>query len=249
MRTRPALGLAVAALLTLALTACGGNDSDSAKKSAADEPTSQEAGGPDLAGIPDVVAEVNGEEITKDEFVLLYTAQFKQAELQSQTSGQEPDEETLKKQAADNLVDTELLSQEAESRGISASDEDVDAELAALADQYDLGSTDELLTALEKQGTTADQARDQVETQVLIEKLVTDEKGSVEPTKKEVRDLYDQAKLQQEQMGEAAGEQTVPPFAKVRDQLVERLTSDRIGKGAQVLVKKLRKDADITINL
>lgn len=224
--------------------------------SASDERTSQdsakgppEAPEPDLDGIPDVVAEVNGEEINKDEFVALYKAQFQQAAMQSQTSGEEPDEKALKKQAVDNLVDTELLMQEAQSRGISASDEDVDAEFASLAEQYDMASADELVAALEEQGTTEDQARDRVETQVVVEQLVTDEQGSFEPTEKEVRELYAQAKKQQEQMGEQAGQQTIPSFADVREQLVEQATSQRSSEGAQALVKKLRKDADITISL
>ena len=37
-------------------------------------------------------------------------------------SGQAPDEDALKKQTVDDLVDTELLAQEAESRGIEVSD-------------------------------------------------------------------------------------------------------------------------------
>ena len=252
MRTRPALGLLVAAAM-LALTACGGNDSEPKSSSASDEPTSQESANdqpdgaePDLAGIPDVVAEVNGEEITKDDFAAVYTAQFQQAQM----SGQAPDEEALKKSTVDNLVDTELLTQEADSRDISVSDEDVDAELDSLAKQYDMGSADDLLAALEKQGTTEEQARDQVETQVLIEQLVTDENGSVDATEKELRKVYAQAKKQQQKSGaKASKEQKIPPFAEVRDEIAQQAKSERVGKGAQALVTQLRKDADITINL
>ena len=253
-RTRTVLGV-VAAGAMLTLSACGGGDSDSAdagkEASASDSPSASadasQGAGPDLEGIPDVVAEVNGEEVTKDEFVPVYESQFQQAAMQSQMSGQAPDEEALRKQTVDNLVDTELLTQEAESRGIEVSDEDVDAELTALAKQNQMGSAEELLEAVAKNGLTEEQARSQVETQVLVEQLVADEDGDAEPTDKELRALYAQAKQQQAQSGQKA--QKIPPFAQVRSQLAEQARAEQVGKVAQALVDDLRKDADITINL
>ena len=193
------------------------------------------------------MAEVNGEEVTKDEFVPIYSATFQQAAAQAQMGGQAPDEDALKKQTVDDLVDTELLAQEAESRGISVSDEDIDAELETLAEQNQMGSAEELLEAVEKQGMTEDQARAQVETQVMVEQLVDDEDGPIEPTEKELRALYAQAKKQQAQSGQQG--QEIPPFAQVRDQIEEQATAEQVGKVAQSLVDDLRKDADITINL
>jgi len=253
-RTRTVLGL-VAAGAMLTLSACGGGDSDSAsadKEASASDSPSASAGAsqgaePDLEGIPDVVAEVNGEEVTKDEFVPVYESQFQQAAMQSQMSGQAPDDEALKKQTVDNLVDTELLTQEAESRGIEVSDEDVDAELTDLAKQNQMGSAEELLEAVAKNGLTEEQARSQVETQVLVEQLVADEDGDAEPTDKELRALYAEAKQQQAQSGQKG--QKIPPFAEVRSQLVEQAKAEQVGKVAQALVEDLRKDADITINL
>ena len=254
MRTRTALGLVAAASL-LVLSACGGSSDDASradKDASASESAQRErrprrrlTGGPDVSGIPDVVAEVNGEEVTKDEFVPLYQAAFQQAAAQAQTSGQAPDEEQIKKQTADDLVSTELLAQEAESRGIEVSDDDVDAELEDIAKQNQLGSADELLEAIEKNGMTEDQARDQVETQLLVEGLVEDEDGSTTPTEKELRAIYAEAKQQ------AAGQQgqKIPPYAQVRDQIAEQARTEQVGKVAQALLEDLRKDADITINL
>lgn len=249
-RTTTALG-AVAAAALFTLTACGGgggSDAQADKADKSEEPTSQESsdGGPDLSGIPDVVAEVNGEEVTKDEFVAVYETQFQQAAMQAQAGGEQPDEAALKEQTANNLVDTELLAQEAESRGISVSDEDVDAELESLAKDNQLGSVDELVAALDKQGVTEDQARSQVEIQLTVEQLVDDESGSAEPTEKELRTLYAQAK---EQALASEQGQKIPPFAEVRDQLEQQAKSEEVGTVAQKLVDELRKDADITINL
>lgn len=259
-RTRTILGsLAVAAVLTLSACSGGGSDSDAADKpekkdasASADASAGASDGAsavakPDLDGIPDVVAEVNGEEVTKDEFVPIYEASFAQASAQSQMSGQAPDEDALKKQTVDDLVDTELLSQEAESRGIEVSDDDVDAELDTLAEQNGMGSGEDLLKAVSAQGVTEDQARAQVETQVMVEQLVADEDGPVDPTEKQLRAIYDRAKEQQAEAGDQA--QEIPPFAQVHDQLEQQAKAQQVGQVAGTLVKQLRKDADITINL
>lgn len=249
MRTRTVLGL-VAAASMLVLSACGGgSDSSSsdtdASASESSSASADSSGGPDVSGIPDVVAEVNGEEVTKEEFVPLYQAAFQQAAAQAQTSGQAPDEEQIKKQTADDLVSTELLAQEAESRGIEVSDDEIDAELEEIAQQSQLASADELLAAIAENGMSEDQARNQVEMQVLVEKLVEDEDGSTTPSEKELRAIYAQAKEQ------AAGQQgqKIPPYAQVRDQIAEQARTEQVGKVAQSLVEDLREDADITINL
>ena len=257
---RATLAATVAAAL-LALSACGGGDGSDEGGKATDEPTSQEsakdsgtdseAPQPDLEGIPDVVAEVNGEEVTRDEFVAVYEPQFQQAAMQAQMTGQEPDEDALKKQTAENLVDTELLAQEADSRGLEVTDKDVDAELTTIAKQNQLGSAQELLDALEKQGTSEEQARSQVEVQVMVEQLVADESGPIEPTEKELRALYEQAKKGAQAQAQQQGgqQQEIPPFAKVRTQLEEQAKQQEVGQVAQDLVDGLREDADITINL
>ena len=251
-RTRTVLGLLLAAAL-LALSACGGSgeseSSTSTEEQSSESPSAPSGSEPDLSGIPEVVAEVNGEEVTKDEFVPTYEAQFQQAAMQAQMQGGEaPDEEALKEQTADNLVDAELLRQEAESRGIEVSDEQVDDKLTQLAKQNQLGDAQALLDALAKQGTTEDQARAQVETQVLVEGLVEDEAGDLEPSEKELRELYQQVKQQQAAAGQQGG-QPVPSYAKLKPQLEQQAVSQEQNKVAQELVDELRQDADITINL
>ncbi len=257
-RIRAVLGLVTAAAL-LSLSACGaGSGSDDADTSSttsesptesADAAAGAEADAgpqPDLEGIPDVVAEVNGEEVTKDEFIPIYESQFAQAAAQAETTGQAPDEDALKQQTIDDLVSTELLAQEADARGIEVSDDAVDAELEDLAAQNQLSSGEELLAAVEAQGVSPEQARDQVETQLMVEQLAADEDGSLEPTEKELRTLYAQVK---EQAAQSGGAQQIPPFAQARTQLVEQATSQKIGEIAGALVEDLRKDAEIRINL
>lgn len=246
-RPRPVLGLLLAAAL-LALSACGGGGSESSGSTEESSESSSAASGSDLSGIPEVVAEVNGEEVTREEFAAPYEAQLQQATMQAQMGGGEaPDEEALQQQTADSLVDAELLRQEAESRGIEVSEEDVDAKLTELAEQNQLDSAQALIDALEKQGTSEDAARSQVETQVLIEGLVDDEAGDIQPSEKELRALYQQVQQQQAQAGKQA--QPLPPYAKLKPQLEQQAVTQEQNTVAQQLVEELRQDADITINL
>ena len=85
----------------------------------------------------------------------------------------------------------------------------------------------------------------------MVEQLVADEAGPSEPTEEELRTIYAQAKKAAQQQAQAAGGQAqqVPPFAEVRDQLVEQAQTEQVGAVAMDLVEELRKDADITINL
>ncbi|WP_160007253.1 SurA N-terminal domain-containing protein [Nocardioides sp. AX2bis] len=254
MPTRTTLaGLAAALLL---LTACGGGGEDEpsgessassdSSESAAAEPEGSE---PDAADVPEVVAEVNGEEITRDEFTVAYAALTQQATAQAQAGGAQPDEDTLKEQTAQNLVDTELLRQEADARGIDASEQAVDDEITSLAEQNQLPSAQAFLDAVAEQGTSEDVVRDQVETQLLVEGLVADEAGQeIEPTEKDLRTLYQQVKQQQSQSGQQAT-QAIPPFDQVRAQLKDQAVSEEQGRVAQSLVDGLTEDADITINL
>src|SRR5699024_8163735 len=136
------------------LAACGGSDgSDSGSDSKQSEESNKAAGEPDLSGIPDVVAVVNGDKIGKDEFVQSYTAQYQQTAMQSQQSGEMPKEKELTNHEAEGLVSKQLLLQEADKQGVKASDKQVDKLLDNLAQQGGAKSKKEILSQRkEKQG-------------------------------------------------------------------------------------------------
>lgn len=248
-RIKPLAGVVLATLLAFT-AACSSEDSDDKSSSEDSSAQGDQSQAPGLDDLPDVVAEVNGEDVTKDEFVATYEMALQQATQQSQMTGEKPDEDAIKKQTADELVDTELLVQEAANRDIAASDKDVEKRLTGLAKQNQLGSVKEFLAALEKQGTTEDFARDQIKIQIVVERLVKDETGPIKPTNAALRKLYGQAVAQAKAAQEQGGQkQEIPPFGKVKSQLVEQAKTNEQGKAARTLVKFLRKDADITVNL
>ena len=238
-----------------ALAACGGETADETKEEAApqEEAAATEEGSaeqpempePDLEGVPDVVAEVNGEEIAKEEFESAYTGQFQQMAMQAQMSGEEVDQAQLKEQVAESLVAQELLIQETEKQELTASEEQTTAALEALAQQNGLESSKEFLAALKEQGISEEEVMKQVEAQVKIEQLIAAETGEVKPTDEELKTFYEQAQAQQEQ----AGGEELPAFEEVKPQLEEQVKMQKEGEATQTLVAQLREEADVTINL
>lgn len=193
---------------------------------------------PDLSGLPDVVATVDGVKITKTQFVQSYTAQFQLASQQS--PGQPVDQDALKKQVAENLVDTQLLIAAAEARDYTVTAKDVDAALKELAEQNQQ-DTAGLLKALADQGLDEKEVDEQLEQQVRIDRLVAEEAGDTTPSDADLKKVYDQVVAQQ---GEGAD---VPPFEDVKAQLVEQGKQEKENAAAQNLVAELKKTATIDI--
>lgn len=250
-----ALVLAVATTLS----ACGsGNNDDSAQDSAAvsagvddASATSQGPGAlptADVAGVPEVVATVNGDDITRDMFVETYTGQFQQAASTAAQGGAPVDQDALKTQTLDSMVGSLLLVQAADEAGITVTDKQIDADLQDLADQNGAASIDEFLTLVQGQGFTEKQVREEVEKKVKIEELITSEGDVQKPTKQDAQDLYDTVAEQQAQSTDAAA-QTLPPFEDVQAELETQLDQEAQSKAVEKLLTTLREKADITQNL
>ncbi|WP_114905687.1 SurA N-terminal domain-containing protein [Ornithinimicrobium murale] len=210
-----------------------------------------QAAAPDLSDVPDVVAEVNGTEISKDEFTEAYTPTFEQASMQAQTTGQPVDEPTLREQTVEGLISSELLMQASEEHGFEASDEDITAELTELAEGNGMASADEFLAALEQQGMSGEEVNAEVEQIIKVDQLIEQEADVTEPTDEEVRARYDELVAQQgggdAESGSPAPE--IPPFEEVQDQVAEQLASERENEAVQTLVEELRTEGEVTVHL
>lgn len=248
------LGLAVS-VSVVGLAACGGESGGASSEetsAAAEQSPAAEAGQdgkPATDDIPEVVAEVNGDKITKDDFVPLYETQYQQMQMQSQQSGQQVDEDQLKTQTAENLVSTKLLTQEAEKRDITVSDKDIDKALEESAKSSQM-SKDDFLGAMADQGMDEKKVHAEMANQLKIEDLITDEYGEFEVTGEEIGQAYEQAKTQQEQMAQQGGQQQeVPELEEMRPQLEEQVKSQKSTEATQKFAEELRKKGDVTINL
>lgn len=254
------------------LAACGGADggdgadqgASAGASSSASAPADSQAAAPepDLEGIPDVVATVDGKEISGKEFTTAYTAQFQQMAMQAQMSGQEMDQDQMKKQLAESMVGTELLVQDAEAQGLEASEEDVDAFLEEAATSGGLSSVDELLSTLKEQGYDEEQLRSDARKQLLLDQSI-EKMDLPQPTEEELKELYDSSVTAQDEAsgggdstegseseakeGEEAPE--TPSFEELKPQLEQQLTSQRQNEALGQKIEELKKDADVQIKL
>ncbi len=241
---------AVAAAFSLA--ACGGEDEQPAEET----PQSQEQGEqtmpePELENIPDVVAVVDGEEISGDAFAENYEAQFPQLSMQAQMTGEEPNQDQLKEQALELMINSELLVTEAQEQGFDASDEDVENYLSDMADANGLDSADELMEELEGQGLSEERIRDDLHNQVLIDQVVQT-LDTEEPSDEELQEMYDAQVAQLESMNEQLDEeqaQETPEFEELKPQLAEQAKRDQENVAITALLEDLRDDAEIEIKL
>lgn len=254
--------IATAALVlavTTTVSACGSDDSDdaaqdSAAVSAGPDAAAGTSEGPgaqptaDLEGVPDVVATVNGDDITRDMFVETYEAQFQQAAATAAQSGAPVDQDTLKTQTLESMVSSLLLVQGADEAGITIADEQIDAEIEQLATESGAASPEEFLTMVQGQGIDEEQVREEIKKKVKIEAFIEAEGDVKEPTEQEAQDLYDTVAEQQAQSEDAAA-QTLPPFEDVQTELEAQLTQEAESKAVQDMITTLREDAEVTENL
>ncbi len=101
------------------------------------------------------LVKVNGEQITRDDLFLEMYAQI--------------GDETL-----DNMIRSKLLFQKAETMGITVSEEELDAGIQAVIDESFSGSEEEFHLVLGYYGYTTETFRDEMQTSILLEKIVFD---------------------------------------------------------------------------
>ena len=177
----------------------------------------------------------------------VYESQFQQMAMQQQTTGEQPDQAELKGQVAQQLVDNELLLQGAKDAGIEATDEDIDATLEEVASQNGLGSADEVVSALEQQGMSAEEIREDAASQFTLTAYIEQEADISEPTEEELKKQYEQLTAQQSQAGGDTSQ--IPPFEEVKEQLAQQTISQQQNEAATTLAAELREAGDVTINL
>lgn len=190
--------------------------------------------------IPAVVAVVNGEEITKDDFLTL----GEQLALQQTNQGADIDSSEMQleisNQTLNLLVNQALLVQAAQEAGTEVSDS-VDEQYATLVQSA--GGADEFQAQIEQANTTQEQIRTDLESQLLIQTHLDNELDmeSIAVEDAEIEALYAQV---QEQQGE-----NTPALEEVREQLATQVRSQKEAEMVQGYLSQLRDAADIVVNI
>ena len=137
--------------------------------------------------VPDgTVATVNGEPISQEMLDANYTQYLQMFQMYGADITTDEVKVAAQKAALESLTAQELLRQEAEKRGLEVSEEDVDAGLQKLADDYYSGSMDDLKAAVEQSNMTTDAYRQMLKDSLLQDQLrqaLVDEPETVDVVK------------------------------------------------------------------
>lgn len=190
----------------------------------------------DLDADPDEpIATVNGEEI----YMEALQGQMEQYEMMMAQQGMDLEDEEnaelvaqIQQDALNQLVDQEILFQEAEAQDIEASEEEVEAELEQIQAQFE--SEDEFQEALESQGYTTEELEDEIRDFIKVQELQTMnhlEDDAYEISEDEAREHYEQMAAQNPEIGE---------FEDVQAELESELMMEQY-------IDDLRDQADVEI--
>ncbi len=135
-------------------------------------------------------------------------------------------------QVLDSLVTEELISQEAENKGVQVTEQEVNAAVDELKNSL-TGQGQDLDTLLEQQNVSQQEFRDQIKFQVQLEKLA----GSSEVTEEEINEIYEQ---QKEMYGEDVTEE------QAKESIKQQLQGQKQNTAIQELINTLKEAANIS---
>lgn len=161
--------LLVAALLPL--TSCKKDEAEEAAATDAAPEAPEQAGPPlDTTTLPEVVAKVNGEEITKQ--TLLEQAAARRQQMIQGRAPQVSEDAVFYRGVLDDIVRGILLFDEAGAKGFQATEDEVEQQIGAIR----AGFPDEaaLVAALETQGTTTEQLTESIRKELSIRRFVSE---------------------------------------------------------------------------
>ncbi len=142
-------------------------------------------------------------------------------------------------QILQNIITERLIRDAAEKYNLTATGKEIDDALQQLKAQYNVASDEQLQQMLAQSNSTMSDLRNELEVQVLAEKLG---ERNVTVSDKEVQDYYNKNK----QQFAASKSGKVPPLADVRDQIVSAIKQSK-AKPLNELLADLAKEDPITV--
>lgn len=216
------------------MAACG-DDSDDEPDEQADQEEQGEQPDMDVSisddeKVPDddVVTTVNDTEIKGEEYNNVYA----QTKSTMQMGGEDvDDQDEMKDQTLDILVQQELIKQDAEDKDITVSDDDVDEEFDEMKEDEDQfeGMLDQL--NMDEEGL-----RDQLAFEMTVDKYMEEEFPDAEVSDEDAEEYYDQLKEQSED---------VPEFDDIKDNIKDQLEEEKQGEKLQEKAEDLEEKADV----
>jgi parvulin-like peptidyl-prolyl isomerase len=189
------------------------------------------------------VAVVGGQTITQDDLSNLLARAKKSYAAQKRPFPKlgTPAYESLKGQAITFLVQRAEFAQKAADLGINISDKDVAARIEQLKKQYYGGSEQKYEQTLKSQGLTADQAREEVKSELISEALYKKVTGNVHVSDAAAKSYYDQHKALYQQKSSRDIRHILVKSKTQADKLYAQLVADH-EKNFAALAKKYSQD-------
>lgn len=221
------------------------------------DPTSADA---NKDGESEIVAVVNGEEITAQELaqnanlnqVLRQLSQVDQQLAQLLTNSEAGNKvlADLRKAKLDSLIDNTLLKQEVEESNINLSQEEIDEiyeqQKSSILKQNEMDEK-QFLSALENQGFENEAAyknefanNPQIKINKLIEKEVVD---NIEVSEKEIKEAYEQNKDAFAQTGQDVS------YEQIKPRLEQMLKQQKQNQAIKEYLEKLRDNSEVEIKI
>lgn len=165
------------------------------------------------------VAIVNGERIMKGDFY-------------------EQLEDTYGTAIVSQMIDERLIYQEAAKENITVSDNEIDAEISELEENY--GGGEALQAELDARGISDQKLREQIETTLIVEKMLAD---SIEITEEEKKQFFEEYK------DVLFPEEENPTFEDSEEKITQTLRDQKLSQEVQTWLTELREDANIRDNI
>ncbi len=190
---------------------------------------------------PETVAMVNGEDISGHELDMRLNQERQQYASQGVDLDAEPELlDEVQSAVLDEMINETLLLEYAADSGITASQEEIDAEYQVLVQQVQ--GEEALEELLDAQGLGREELMDLIADEVVFKGL--------QDYEREVRGLEVTEALLQEAYGQYLEmDPDMPPLDEVRPHLVEELERQQFREILPGLIETLREDADIEVYL
>ncbi|MEW9675199.1 SurA N-terminal domain-containing protein [Lentibacillus sp. L22] len=177
----------------------------------------------------DVVAQVNDTKIKGEQYNDVYA----QTKVAMHQYGQDvSDKDQLKDQAMNVLIQQELVKQDANDKGITVSDDDVDKEFDKMKSQNE----DQFQAVLDQYNLSEKGYKNQLTFEMIVDKYMDKELPKADVSNDDVKEYYDQMKEQNED---------IPKLKDVKDQIKDQLEQQKQSEELQKKIDKLQKNADV----
>jgi parvulin-like peptidyl-prolyl isomerase len=183
-----------------------------------------------------VVARVNGADIVGSDLITSMTQISATAELQGIDITDPGVQTEIRAQAIELLINTELLEQAAEDRGITIADATVDERISALV--AEIGSEDALMERMNALGISESILERDVKSELLIQELLEQvfAEVEIEVTEEEILELYETA---------TGGDEEAPLLEEVRPEIEAQLRANEEQGIIDTYITDLRVNATI----